>query len=178
VGKWSRGMKQKLAVARALFHHPPLLFLDEPTAGFDPVAASALHTDLTSLVTREGVTVFLNSHNLAEVEKLCAQVGVIRNGKLIAIGHLDELRLGKGGHQIEIIGRDFNEKTLTFLLARPEVGRAEIQFNRLLVELRSGSEMGTLVTLIEQSGARVEEIRRSGASLEDLFLALMREKNK
>jgi ABC-2 type transport system ATP-binding protein len=178
VGKWSRGMKQKLAVARALFHHPPLLFLDEPTAGFDPVAASALHTDLTSLVTREGVTVFLNSHNLAEVEKLCAQVGVIRNGKLIAIGPLDELRLGKGGHQIEIIGRDFNEKTLTFLLARPEVGRAEIQFNRLLVELRSGSEMGTLVTLIEQSGARVEEIRRSGASLEDLFLALMREENK
>ena len=63
VGKWSRGMKQKLAVARALLHHPPLIFLDEPTAGFDPVAAAALRNDLASLVAREGVTVFLNTHN-------------------------------------------------------------------------------------------------------------------
>ena len=178
VGKWSRGMKQKLAVARALFHHPPLIFLDEPTAGFDPVAAAALHADLTSLVTREGVTVFLNTHNLAEAEKLCAQVGVIRNGKLITIGNPDELRLGKGGLKVEIIGRDFNEQTLTFLQARPEVERAEIQINRLLIELRSESEMGPLVTLIEQSGAEVEEIRRSGTSLEDLFLTLMKEENK
>jgi hypothetical protein len=58
------------------------------------------------------------------------------------------------------------------------VARAEIQINRLLIELRSQSEMGPLVTLIEQSGAEVEEIRRSGTSLEDLFLTLMREENK
>ena len=70
VSTWSRGMKQKLAVARALFHHPPLVFLDEPTAGFDPIAAAALREDLASLVAREGVTVFLNTHNLSEAEKL------------------------------------------------------------------------------------------------------------
>ncbi len=81
VGTWSRGMKQKLAVARALLHHPPLVFLDEPTAGFDPIAAAALREDLASLVAREGVTVFLNTHNLTEAEKLCARVGVIRRGK-------------------------------------------------------------------------------------------------
>lgn len=80
VGTWSRGMKQKLAVARALFHHPPLVFLDEPTAGFDPMAAAALRDDLASLVAREEVTVFLNTHNLTEAEKLCAQVAVIRQG--------------------------------------------------------------------------------------------------
>jgi ABC-2 type transport system ATP-binding protein len=121
VGKWSRGMKQKLAVARALFHHPPLIFLDEPTAGLDPVAAAALHADLTSLVTREGVTVFLNTHNLAEAEKLCARVGVIRNGKLITMGNPDDLRLGKGGLKVEIIGHGFNEQTLTLLQGRIEV---------------------------------------------------------
>src|SRR5579864_2894056 len=92
VGTWSRGMKQKLAVARALFHHPPLVFLDEPTAGFDPLAAAALRNDLASLVAREGVTVFLNTHNLTEAEKLCAQVGVIRQGKLVTVGAPDELR--------------------------------------------------------------------------------------
>ncbi len=178
VGKWSRGMKQKLAVARALFHHPPLIFLDEPTAGFDPVAAAALHADLTSLVTREGVTVFLNTHNLAETEKLCAQVAVIRSGKLMTIGNPDQLRLEKGGLKVEIIGRGFNEQTLTLLRARSEVERAEIQNNRLLIELRSQTEVGPLVTLIVQSGGEVEEIRRTGTSLEDLFLTLMKEENK
>ncbi len=178
VGKWSRGMKQKLSVARALFHHPSLIFLDEPTAGLDPVAAAALHADLTSLVTRAGVTVFLNTHNLAEVEKLCAQVAVIRNGKLITMGNPDELRLGKGGLKVEIIGRGFNEQTLTLLRARTEVERAEIQMNRLLIELRGQSGVGPLVTLIVQSGGEVEEIRRTGTSLEDLFLTLMKEENQ
>jgi ABC-2 type transport system ATP-binding protein len=178
VSKWSRGMKQKLAVARALFHHPPLVFLDEPTAGLDPVAAATLHADLTSLVSREGVTVFLNTHNLAEAEKLCAQVGVIRNGKLITMGSPDDLRLRKGGNRVEIIGDGFNERTLTLLDTRPEVGKAEIQNQRLLIELRGESKIGPLVTLIVQSGGEVEEIRRTGASLEDLFLTLMKEENQ
>jgi ABC-2 type transport system ATP-binding protein len=178
VGKWSRGMKQKLAVARALFHHPPLIFLDEPTAGFDPVAAAALHADLTSLVTHEGVTVFLNTHNLAEAEKLCAQVGVIRNGKLLTIGNPDALRLSKGDHKVEIIGNGFSEKTLTLLQVRPEVVQVEIQNNHLLIELRGESPTGPLVTQIVQSGGEVEEIRRTGTSLEDLFLTLMKEEYK
>src|SRR6266545_1465922 len=178
VGKWSRGMKQKLAVARALFHHPPLIFLDEPTAGLDPVAAAALHADLTNLVANEGVTVFLNTHNLAEAEKLCAQVGVIRNGKLITIGNPDELRLRKGGHKIEIIGRGFDERTLTSLRARQEVKQAEIQNGRLMIELNGEGKIGPLVTLIVQSGAEIEDISRGGESLEDLFLTLMQEENQ
>jgi ABC-2 type transport system ATP-binding protein len=178
VGKWSRGMKQKLAVARALFHHPPLLFLDEPTAGFDPVAAAALHADLASLVSREGVTVFLNTHNLAEAEKLCAQVGVIRDGKLLTIGNPDDLRSGNGGRKVEIIGRGFSARTLTLLQARPEVARAETQNNHLLIELRGEARTGPLVTLIVQSGGEVEEICRTGTSLEDVFLTLMKEENK
>jgi len=175
VGSWSRGMKQKIAIARALFHHPPLLFLDEPTAGLDPLAAAALHADLTSLVANEGVTVFLNTHNLAEAEKLCAQVGLIRNGKLLALGNPDELRLRNGGHKVEIIGRGFDEKTLTLLQARPEVRRAEIQNSRLMIDLHAESRIGPLVTLIVQSGAEVEDISRGGESLEDLFLTLMQD---
>ncbi len=73
VGKWSRGMKQKLAVTRAIFHRPALVFLDEPTAGLDPVAAATLHDDIASLVSREHVSVFLTTHNLAEAEKLCGK---------------------------------------------------------------------------------------------------------
>jgi len=178
VGNWSRGMKQKIAIARALFHHPPLVFLDEPTAGLDPIAAAALHADLTSLVANEGVTVFLNTHNLAEAEKLCAKVGVIRNGKLLTIGSPDELRLRNGGHKVEIIGKGFNENTLTLLRARPEVRQAEFQNGCLRIELNGENKIGPLVTLIVQSGAEIEDIARGGESLEDLFLTLMQEENQ
>jgi ABC-2 type transport system ATP-binding protein len=96
-GTWSRGMKQKLAVARALLHRPDLIFLDEPTSGLDPVAAVALRKDLAALARVEGVTVFLTTHTLAEAEKLCQQVAVIRDGKLMAVGSLDQLRAQAGG---------------------------------------------------------------------------------
>ncbi len=178
VGNWSRGMKQKIAIARALFHHPSLVFLDEPTAGLDPIAAAALRADLTSLVANEGVTVFVNTHNLAEAEKLCAKVGVIRNGKLLTIGSPDELRLRNGGHKVEIIGKGFNENTLTLLQARPEVKQAEFQNGRLRIELNGENKIGPLVTLIVQSGAEIEDIARGGESLEDLFLTLMQEENQ
>ncbi|TLN19031.1 ABC transporter ATP-binding protein, partial [bacterium] len=101
VANWSRGMKQKLAVARTLLHRPQLVFLDEPTAGLDPVAAAALLDDLEQLVHRQGMTVFLTTHNLAEAEKMCDRVAVIRQGQLLSIGSPDELRLRQGGQRLE-----------------------------------------------------------------------------
>ncbi len=177
VGTWSRGMKQKLAVARALFHRPSLIFLDEPTAGFDPVAAAALRDDLAGLVTREGATVFLNTHNLAEAEKLCGQVGVIRKGKLLALGSPDELRFKKGGAQAEVVGRGFTDDILALLRERPEVASVEIQNGHLILGLRGESEVGPLVSLIVRHGGEVEEVRKGAASLEDVFLTLMEEEH-
>ncbi len=95
VATWSRGMKQKLAIARAMLHRPQLLFLDEPTAGLDPIAAGALRDDLASLVSREHVTVFLTTHNLAEAERLCESVAVLKDGKLLATGTPREVRDGR-----------------------------------------------------------------------------------
>jgi ABC-2 type transport system ATP-binding protein len=178
VGTWSRGMKQKLAVARALLHHPPLVFLDEPTAGFDPVAAAALREDLASLVAREGVTVFLNTHNLSEAEKLCAQVGVIRQGKLVTVGAPDELRARTGGPQAEIVGNGFTERMLITLREQPEVVHAELHNSHFLIELRGESKMGPLVSLLVHAGAEIEEVRRGKASLEDVFLTLMEEQQR
>jgi ABC-2 type transport system ATP-binding protein len=177
VSTWSRGMKQKLAVARALFHHPPLVFLDEPTAGFDPVAAAALRDDLARLVGREGVTVFLTTHNLTEAEKLCAQVAVIRQGKLLAVGAPDELRGRLGSPQAEIVGDGFTEQMLTTLREQPEVVSASLHNSHLLISLRGESKMGPLVRLLVQAGASVEEVRRGKASLEEVFLTLMEEES-
>jgi ABC-2 type transport system ATP-binding protein len=100
-GRWSRGMKQKLAIARAMIHRPSLLFLDEPTNGLDPIAAGALRDDLRSLVSRERVTVFLTTHNLAEAEALCTTIAVLRSGRLIAMGTPQQLRSDRGGASLE-----------------------------------------------------------------------------
>lgn len=178
VGSWSRGMKQKLAVARALLPRPQLIFLDEPTAGLDPVAAASLREYLAALATREGVTVFLTTHNLAEAEKLCGQVAVIRQGKLLAVGHPDQLRSKGGVPKVEIVGRGFNEETLARLRARPEVAEANLRNGRLQIELRGNPEVAPLVRLLVNAGVQVEEVHKGKASLEEVFLTLMKEEKE
>jgi len=175
VGTWSKGMKQKLALARAMLHRPPLVFLDEPTAGLDVVAAATVRDDLEALAVREGVTVFLTTHNMAEAERLCAQVAVIREGKLVAIGHPDKLRARAGGPRVEIIGRGFSDRALQLLRARPEVAAAEVQNQHPEIDLREGTDTAPLVSLMVSEGVQVEEVRRGKASLEEVFLTLMEE---
>ncbi|RMF33547.1 MAG: ABC transporter ATP-binding protein [Chloroflexi bacterium] len=175
VGTWSRGMKQKLALARALLHRPSLIFLDEPTAGLDPVAAAAVREDLVTLVAHEGVTVFLTTHNLAEAEKLCHLVGVIREGKLLAVGPLDELRSRAGAPQTTVTGRGFTDDVLALLRARPEVTEVALQDGVLSLTLREGMDTAPLVAALVKAGVQVEEVRRGEASLEEVFLTLLEE---
>lgn len=178
VGTWSRGMKQKLAIARAMLHKPALIFLDEPTSGLDPVAAVALREELGELTSREGVTVFLTTHNLVEAEKLCAQVAVIRHGKLLAVGSPDELKKRDAGNRAEISGRGFSNPVVEKLRQRPEVEQAEASDGRLSLRLKDGSGVAPLISLLVMEGAEIEEVRRDKASLEDVFLTLMEEERQ
>ena len=173
VGKWSRGMKQKLAVARALLHRPSLVFLDEPTAGLDPVAAAALRDDLASLAATEGTTVFLTTHNLAEAEKLCSQVGVIREGRLLAAGTPDELRLRRGGPRLEIVGQGFDGEVVASLRTLQSVASAAIENGRLVVDLRGDASAAPIVAALAGAGVQIEEVRKGAASLEEAFLSLV-----
>lgn len=86
VRRWSRGMKQKLAVARALMAAPPLLMLDEPTAGLDPLAAESLLDTLMSLVRDRGLSVLLTSHHLHEVERWCHRTAILTDGRIVVEG--------------------------------------------------------------------------------------------
>ncbi len=178
VKDWSRGMKQKLAIARALLHRPPLIFLDEPTAGLDPIAAAALRDDLAALAAREGVTVFLTTHNLPEAEKLCTQVAVIRQGRLLAVGSPADLRARTGGPRVEIVGQGFGENMLALLRQQPLVAAVEGQNSHLTITLRQAAEVAPLVSLLVGAGAQVEEVRKGSASLEDVFMTLMEEEQQ
>jgi ABC-2 type transport system ATP-binding protein len=175
VGKWSRGMKQKLALARTLLHRPSLIFLDEPTAGLDVQAAVEVRRDLTLLAAREGVTVFLTTHNMVEAEKLCNRVAVIRDGSLVAVGHPDELRARAGGPRVEVSGRGFTKEALSLVRSRPEVAAVDANNGHLSIDLCQEATTAPLVSLLVSAGVQVEEVRRGKASLEEVFLMLMEE---
>ena len=174
-GDWSRGMRQKLALARAMMHRPPLVLLDEPTAGLDVSSAVAVREDMAALASREGVTIFLTTHNMAEAEKICGRVAVIRAGKLVAVGHPDELRAQAGSPRVEIVGRGFTQETMAKLLERPEITAVENQNGHLTIELNQPSDPAPLVSYLVSEGAQVEEVHRGSASLEEVFLTLMEE---
>ena len=174
VEKWSRGMKQKLALARTLIHTPPLVFLDEPTAGLDVMAANEVREELAALATETGTTVFLTTHNMAEAERLCGQVAVIREGQLVAMGHPDELR-SRGGERLEVVGGGLDGNVLSLLERRPEVAAVEIANDRLVIDLVGDVDTAPLVSLMVKSGVEIEEVRKGKASLEDVFVTLMEE---
>jgi ABC-2 type transport system ATP-binding protein len=92
VSTYSKGMKQRLALARALLHHPKILFLDEPTSGLDPEAAQSVHALIESVSRQNGQTVLLCTHNLIEAERLCDRIVILDHGRLLAFGSLEELR--------------------------------------------------------------------------------------
>lgn len=174
-GTWSRGMQQKLALARTLLHRPALILLDEPTSGLDVQAATAVRAILASLVAREGVTIFLTSHNMAEVETLCQEVAVVCRGRLIGQGSPHDLRTQAGRPQLEVTGRGFGEEPLRLLRARPEVAAVHGDDGRLLVDLQGEVDTAALVTLLVTAGAQVQEVRQNQATLEQALIQLIEE---
>jgi ABC-2 type transport system ATP-binding protein len=175
VTKLSKGMKQKVAVARALLHRPSLVFLDEPSAGLDPVAAVALREDIQNLARKEGTTIFLTTHNLAEAEKICDCVGVIRKGQLLTQTSPAELRSQTGKATARIVGHGFSDSSLAALRALPQVESAVLRDDELHLELGPGTEIPPLVTWLVREGIQIEEVHKGRGSLEEAFVALMQE---
>lgn len=99
-GKFSKGMKQKVAIARSIVHNPEIMFFDEPTSGLDVTAIRVVQEFIKTLRTK-GKTIVFSSHSMSEVEKLCDRVGVISKGKLVTVGSLDELKKTQGTEDLE-----------------------------------------------------------------------------
>ncbi len=177
ISRWSRGMKQKLAVARTLMHHPSLVFLDEPTAGLDPVASAALRDDLETLARSEGVTIFLTTHNLADAEKLCGQVGVINHGQLLAVGSPEELRSRTSAPRLYLTGK-FPPQAIDRLKANALVKKMDLHNNRLVLDLTDLGRSHEIVTLMVQAEAQIDEVRKEKADLEEVFLSLVEEEKR
>lgn len=173
VGGWSRGMKQQLAIARALYHRPKLVFLDEPTAGLDPVAALALRDRLAHLSASEGVTVFLTTHNLAEAERLCSLAGIVNKGRLLAVAPPAQLGTRREGTSIEVMGMGLTDAMVEMVTALPAVSSARRDGRALMVGLKSASGTTQVVAALVSVGFQIETVRNTAGSLEEAFHSLV-----
>jgi len=169
-GALSRGMKRKLAVARSLLHRPQLVFLDEPTAGLDPGAAATLRDELAHLAEREGATVFLTTHNLAEAERLCTHIGILFKGVLRAYGSPAELRSRTGENRVEIAASNLPEHLIAAWKQAPAVRNVRVSNGTVELHLAPGTTAAPFVRAAVESGADVEEVRKGSTTLEDVYL--------
>ncbi|MCA9056736.1 MAG: ABC transporter ATP-binding protein, partial [Planctomycetaceae bacterium] len=131
VGGFSKGMRQRLAIARTLVNDPDIIFLDEPTSGLDPVATREVHR-LIERLSHRGRTVFLCTHNLAEAERLCDRVAVLARGRVLATGTTRELAAELNrGHRISVeVDTDATERALALFTALPQVSSAAVVGDR------------------------------------------------
>ena len=145
------------------------------TAGLDPVASVALRDDLALLVAREGVTIFLTTHNLVEAEKLCARVAVINRGQLLAIGSPSELRSRTLAPRLYVSGQGISSQVAEELKNIPLVKKMQQQNGRLTLDLDDLSRSHEIVTQLVKAGVQIDEVRKEKVDLEDVFLQLVEE---
>jgi ABC-2 type transport system ATP-binding protein len=172
-GEWSRGMKQKLAIARTMLHEPRMIFLDEPTAGMDVGTAAALREDFVRLAREHQVTIFLTTHNLYEAEHICTHIGVLHNGVLAASATPEELRLMNETHRYHVVADNFSETVQQALLQSELVRQILPENNHVVVDMEPAAKGADLVSFLVQQGVAIEEVYKDKRSLEQAFLSLV-----
>jgi ABC-2 type transport system ATP-binding protein len=174
VGTFSKGMKQRLALARALIHEPDVLFLDEPTAGLDPEAAQEVR-ELIKQLTNEGRTVFLSTHNLTEAEQLCHRIAVIRT-KLLVLDTGPNLRRRFFRREVVIRLESPSTTAIKAVKRLNFVEDVRKEDTQLILELTEPDKnRPELVKAIVDAGGRILEVSEREHPLEEIYLKLIRE---
>ena len=176
VGGFSKGMKQKLAIVRAIVHKPPVLFLDEPTAGLDPESAKEIRDMITKLSQHEKSTILLSTHHLEDAEKLCRRVLIMNKGRCLLVGTPDELRKKiSTTPAIEVV----LTKVTPEILAAIETNKKALEINqqgtRLLINVED-THVATpeIVREIVEKKGRILSVNAVRPSLEDAYLKLVK----
>lgn len=172
-GTFSKGMKQKLSIARALIHDPQILFLDEPTANLDPESAKTVRAFILEL-KKQKKTIFLNTHNLDEAQRICDKIGIL-NTKLRATGTPEDLEQGVRGRRTVIELAHVNDVVLKALKKLP-LKNLTNEGNKIMFDVVDPEkENWTVVEAIVLAGGHVNLVNVVGSSLEDVYLKLVRE---
>lgn len=174
VGTFSKGMKQRLAIGKALLHEPPILFLDEPTAGLDPAASRAVTAMIAQLSHQEGRTIFLCTHNLVEAQRLCDRVGVINRGILQAVGAPAELaRQLWSGLRVEMDLRGEPSEAIRLAITTQE-GVRQMSFvdGKVRLDLENEECIPDVVEAVVRAGGRIYSVMPMEHSLEEIYFEI------
>lgn len=172
VKAYSLGMKQRLALAFALVKKPQILLLDEPTNGLDPAGIHEIRELIVKLAKEEGLTVFISSHILSEIEQIADRVGIINHGCLVYEGEIREI---KSNTWIEI-GGDFSQNNIIqHLVDIGSVRVREASASEVKLDDMSNDRLADIITYITDLGFRIFRVTRESETLEDIFLELTKE---
>ncbi len=175
-GKLSKGMRQKVAIARAIIHSPEMLFLDEPTGSLSPEAAKMVRELIVDLTKNENRTVFINTHNLSEAEKLCSRVGILERGKLIAIGKPSELRSLLHTDIITVFRFKTWDKQISDYFSTSSIKITDEDKEKLSVTLKLENIEETTPKIIKDLSRLdldITEVRHNRPDLEQIYLELV-----
>jgi ABC-2 type transport system ATP-binding protein len=175
-GNFSKGMKQKLAICRALLHEPTVLFLDEPTSGLDPEAAKLVHDFISELKT-EGRTIFMCTHNLDEADRLCDRIGVMKQ-RLLVVDTPQNLRQQLYGRKVVFHLRQSNPALVGLVKAMPFAHDVQTVDSptggKIVVGLNDPETQNpVIVRKLVEAGAEVQFVGELRHSLEDVYLSLV-----
>lgn len=171
-GTFSKGMKQKLAIARCLLHEPRILFLDEPTSGLDPEAAFLVREFIDDL-RKQGGTIFMCTHNLDEADRLCDRIGVFKT-RLLVVDTPAQLRSQLFGRKVVFHLRSAGEELARSIANLPYVHEARIIDNKLLVTLDDPETHNPeVIRALVGEGAEIQFVGELRHSLEDVYLKLI-----
>ncbi len=172
-GTFSKGMKQKLAIARALIHDPQVLFMDEPTANLDPEASKTVRDFILDL-KKEKKTIFLNTHNLDEAQRICDRIAIL-NTKLMALGTPADLERSASGRKIVVKLESVNNVIISAAKMVATGGVEVGEGNKLVIGVGDPEkENPDIMSAIVTAGGRIQFVTEASSTLEDVYLKLVR----
>lgn len=172
VGTFSKGMKQKLAIARALIHDPEILFLDEPTANLDPESSKTVREFILDL-KQEKKTIFLNTHNLDEAQRICDKIGIF-NTKLMAMGSPEELEESVWSNKTVIELERVTDRILKALNNLP-LNKITVDNNKLFIDVANPEKDNPIIVeAIVGAGGQIQYVTKLSPTLEDAYLKIVR----
>ena len=175
-GTYSKGMRQRLALARAMVHNPKVLVFDEPTSGVDPSGQIEVRQIILDVAHKKNKTVFLSSNNLDEVQRICNRIALIDRGEVKLYGELESLRRGMSGGMV-VIGTadDIPDSLLAELKSLANLGLQEKKGRSLIFSPVKGTEVPDIISFLAGRGVKIEEAVKKEASLEEMYSAILKE---